>query len=83
MDRKTISRAMRDLAKWRHAHEDKQRTRAITSNAAKALWDKLTPAEKDARIAHMRAGLKRKGKHAGDSLAQPSRLPSRAKEDGS
>jgi hypothetical protein len=62
MNKQLISRAMRELAKARHARETPQERQAWGSKASKAAWAKLTPAEKTARIAHMRAGLKRKAK---------------------
>ena len=60
MNRKLLSRAMRELARHRHKHEDPERLRQIVSDAGKASWAKLTPAERAACAAHMRAGRKSK-----------------------
>jgi hypothetical protein len=71
MNKELISRAMRQLAKHRHQHEDKARTKAIMSKAGKASWQKLSQAERKARLARMVAG-RRKQREAG-AMVRPEK----------
>ena len=48
-----ISRAMRELAKRRHATESPERLKEITSKAGRVSWEKLSEQERQARIAKM------------------------------
>jgi hypothetical protein len=58
MDKALMSRAMRQLARHRVEQERKdpkarQRRKEIVAKAGQASWDKLTKAEREARIARM------------------------------
>jgi hypothetical protein len=51
---------MRELAKRRHASEDPERLREITSNAGRVSWKKMTEPERQARIAKMVAARRKR-----------------------
>ena len=65
MNKQLLSRVMRQLARHRHqqARQDPalhEHLQQIVSKAGRASWDKLTPAERDARIARMVAARQKK-----------------------
>jgi hypothetical protein len=59
MNRRLISKAMRELARHQHQTEDPRRRREIMAGAGRVSWAKLTKAEQDVRVAHMHEGRRR------------------------
>jgi hypothetical protein len=51
---------MRELAKRRHAKEHPERLREITAKAGRVSWNKMTEQEREARIAKMVAGRRKR-----------------------
>jgi len=68
---------MRELARRRHASEDPERLKEITSKAGRVSWKKMTEEERQARIAKMIAA--RRHKASGRQTGEPKQSAGRQK----